>query len=39
MLPISFDISNILRKKNPQRLFFILYDSLKNSCCVDKLGA
>lgn len=40
MLPHSFNLTAELRKRCPQDVeFFVLYDSLKKSCCTDILGA
>lgn len=39
MLSISFDLVSALKKKLNEREFFVLYDSLKQACCVDTLGA
>lgn len=36
---ISFDLYNQLTKSHINCRFFILFDSLKKSCCVDMLGA
>lgn len=39
MLATSFTMASLLKKKHPKAQFFVLYDSLKQSCCTDVLGA
>ena len=39
MLSLAFDIVAGLKKKYGNTQFFVLYDSLKQSCCLDLLGA
>ena len=39
MLSSAFDLTTALRKQQPETSFFVLYDSLKQSCCSDVLGA
>lgn len=39
LLSISFSLTSSLRQLHPQTGIYILYDSLKQSCCTDVLGA
>ena len=39
MLTSSFQLTAMLRKECPETHCFVLYDSLKQSCCTDVLGA
>jgi diphthamide biosynthesis enzyme Dph1/Dph2-like protein len=36
---MAFEIVQNLKKKNEGAKFYVLYDSLKKSCCTDILGA
>jgi diphthamide biosynthesis enzyme Dph1/Dph2-like protein len=39
MLVFAFELSAALRKECSESQYFVLYDSLKQSCCTDVLGA
>lgn len=39
MLALSFNIVQELRNVYPEKKFFVLYDCLKQSCCLDVIGA
>lgn len=39
LLSLSFSLVAALTKSHPHTHFYVLYDSLKQSCCLDLLGA
>ena len=39
LLSYAFNLTSLLRKMLPNSQCYVLYDSLKSSCCTDLLGA